>query len=202
MPALLEIDELRRELREKFPAAHRPAPLPEEPQTAFNLTFERGSINEVVSSQPNQGMALFISELLSQECDLPLALIDGRDSFDPGSHGNLKCRQLFWIRCREISQAIQCSDLLLRDGNLPLVLLDLHLTPARELKRLPMSTWHRLRNQAHESGTTLLALTPQPLLPSVKQRLTLTGNFSLDHLERQSPRLQFQEKSRAQRTAL
>lgn len=202
MSALLEIDELRRELREKFPAAHRPTPLPEEPHATSSLTFERGSINEVVSSQPNQGMALFISELLAQECDLPLALIDGRDSFDPGSHGNLKCQQLFWIRCREISQAIQCSDLLLRDGNLPLVLLDLHFTPTRELKRLPMSTWHRLRNQARESGTTLLALTSQPLLPSVKQRLTLTGNFSLDHLERQPPRLKFQEKSLAQRAAL
>ncbi|MEN8853885.1 MAG: hypothetical protein ABF333_02910 [Akkermansiaceae bacterium] len=186
-----QIADLRRQLQEKFPGAHRGF-AEEAEDLCFDpasLSLPSGSLNELVAPGLCSGASLMISELLEKERDLPLALIDGRDSFDPGSYGSEKCGRLFWIRCREAMQAIQCTDLLLRDGNLPLVLLDLHLTSERELRRIPSAIWHRFRAEARDSGAALLALTPRPCLPSPHSRFTLSSIFTLANIERESPTL-------------
>lgn len=190
--SVLQISDLRRQLREKFPVAHR-VPLPvEEPPEPQKLEFAAGQLSEIVASKPSSGISLLISELLDQPRDLPIALVDGRDHFDPASYGNEQCRRLIWLRCHKTQEALQCVDLLLRDGNLPLVLLDLHLVCERELRQIPTNLWHRLKTQARDSGAALLAMTPRPLIPSPHRRLILNGNFTLDHLELQTPTLQFQ----------
>jgi len=112
-----------------------------------------------------------------------LALIDGRDSFDPASYGPAACARLLWIRCHHADESLRCTDLLLRDGNLPLLVLDLQLNPAAELNAIPSSSWYRLRNLARQSGTTLLAFTPRPLIPAAALQLTLTNSHLLLHLE-------------------
>lgn len=189
--SVIQISDLRRQLREKFPAAHR-APVPVEIHEAQKLDFAGGYLSEVVASKATSGMSLIISELLEEERDLPIALIDGRDTFDPASYGNTSCRHLIWVRCHKTQQALQCADLLVRDGNLPLILLDLHLVCERELRQIPTNLWHRLKTQARDSGAALVALTPRPLVPSPHRRLLLGGQFSLAHLELQPPALQFQ----------
>lgn len=191
--SILQITDLRRQLREKFPAAHR-VPLPvEEPPQPQKLEFAAGQLSEIVASKPSSGISLLVSELLDGPRDLPIALVDGRDTFDPASYGNEQCRRLIWLRCHKTPQALQCADLLLRDGNLPLILLDLHLVCERELRQIPTNFWHRLKTQARDSGATLVAMTPRPLIPSPHRRLTLNGHFSLDHLELQTPTLTFQK---------
>ena len=191
--SVLQISDLRRQLREKFPAAHR-TPVPtenvSEPQ---KLEFAAGHLSEIVAPKPSSGISLIVSELLDEPRDLPIALVDGRDTFDPASYRNEQCRLLLWLRCHKTQQALQCVDLLLRDGNLPLVLLDLHLVCERELRQIPNNLWHRLKTQARDSGATLVAMTPRPLIPSPHRRLTLNGHFTLDHLELHPPTLQFQK---------
>ena len=190
--SVLQISDLRRQLREKFPAAHR-TPIPIEDFSELQkLEFADGHLSEIVAPKPSSGMSLIVSELLDEPRDLPIALVDGRDNFDPASYRNEQCRRLLWLRCHKTQQALQCVDLLLRDGNLPLVLLDLHLVCERELRQIPANLWHRLKTQARDSGTTLVAMTPRPLIPSPHRRLTLNGHFSLDQLELQAPTLQFQ----------
>jgi len=180
-------------MRKKFPAAHRHALLPEAipivAEEKTTLRFDPGTINEVVGTAPFQGMSLLISQLLAEERDLPLALVDGRDSFDPASHGNELCRKLFWIRCTETPQVIQATDLLLRDGNLPLILLDIHLVPARELGRIPDALWHRFRSEARESGSTLVVLSSKVIVTSAHTRHFIEEAFTLDHLEKSAPAL-------------
>lgn len=132
-------------------------------------------------------MSLLISQLLAEELDLPIALVDGRDSFDPASHGNVLCGRLFWIRCTETDQIIQATDLLLRDGNLPLILLDLHLVPAREISRIPDALWQRFRSEARESGSSLVVLSPKTLVTAAHTRHFIEGAFTLDHLEKSIP---------------
>ncbi len=203
--SLLQIEQLRRELREKFPAAHRPATSPSVPPspTAASKTvlaplqFSPGQLSEIISPHHSSGASLVISELLDEKRELPLAFIDGRDSFDPASYGNEKCRHLIWLRCAKTEQAIQAADLLLRDGNLPFVILDLHLVSERELRQIPSSFWHRLKIQARDSGCAMLAMTPRALVPTPHRRLTLSGHFSLQHLELQPPTLQLQLSSAA-----
>lgn len=190
--SLLQISDLRRQLREKFPAAHRDSKPAEAPLPPDKLEFAAGKLSEIVASKATSGMSLVISELLKSDRDLPLALVDGRDTFDPASYRNDHCCSLIWIRCHKTQQALQCADLLLRDGNLPLVLLDLHLVCERELRQIPTNLWHRFKTQARDSGASLVAMTPRPLIPSPHQRLNLNGQFTLDHLELKTPALHFQ----------
>ena len=204
----MDIAQLRQSLREKFPMAHR-APQPEEepvavfPETCA-LEFGSGTINEIVSTSGFLGMTLLISRLLEDERELPIALVDGQNSFDPESYGNDRCRNLLWIRCTETPQIISVTDLLLKDGNLPLVLLDLHLLPQREFSRIPSILWQRFRITARESGSSLVVLSPKPTVTAAHSRYFIEGSFTLEHLEKLIPgyRIIPEAQGRAKKTEL
>ena len=186
------------------------------PQTPWNFElatwhFPKGAITEISPADPSCGLSLIIAALLSETPEsgstdlppiasatgetqkhsstVPLVLIDARDRFDPASFTPEECARLLWLRCRDTTQAIRSADLLLRDGNLPFVLLDLSALPARELRRIPNSSWHRLRQLAQSTDTTFLALTPTPLIPRTTLRLTLTRQFTLHDLHLSRPEL-------------
>jgi hypothetical protein len=79
---------------------------------------------------------------------------------------------------------VKATDLLLRDGNLPLVLLDLQTMAPRQLGRIPMSTWHRFQRLVEMSGTALVVLTPQPIVEAARIRIALNAHWDLAVLKR------------------
>lgn len=188
--------------------AHRMPQLEEEAVEAFpescELEFGSGTINEIVCKDSSQGMSLLIASLLDEEREIPIAFIDGQDSFDPESYGNDRCRNLLWIRCTETQQIINVTDLLLKDGNLPLILMDLHLLPQREFSRIPSILWQRFRITARESGSSLLVLSPKSTVTAAHSRYFIEGSFTLDHLEKLMPsyRISADIQSRMRKTEL
>ncbi len=188
----LTLQDLRRQLREQFPEAHQSQASPAARPPATGLpAFPAGALSELSPDGPATGLSLVLAHLLEEPegtsedaCDLPLVLIDGQDSFDPASYGAASCTRLLWVRCTHAGESLRCADLLLRDGNLPFVVLDLQLNPLPELRRIPASSWYRLRTLARRSGTTLLAFTPRPLIACAALRLSLHSRFSLNDLER------------------
>lgn len=239
------VEQLRRQLREKFPAAHQ-APrgagsppggggtageargdLPHEAASRHLLDprdFPPGAITELSPGSPACGLSLLVTALLSAGSSSPalanttppphrntaplkhrptetpaLALIDARDRFDPASFTTGECSRLLWVRCRDARQAFQAGDLLLRDGNLPLVLLDLSSLPLREVRRIPSSHWHRLRQLAETTACSLVALTPSPIVPRTALRLELARPLGLADLERTRPELLGSLETRATR---
>jgi hypothetical protein len=121
------------------------------------------------------GAGLVVSGVLGEAArqGRAVALVDGADTFDPQDAGPERCRWLLWVRCHRLDEAVKAADLLARDGNLPVVLLDLQQAQATGLRRLPGSTWFRLRSVAATSGTLLLALTPEPSATCADLRVTL-----------------------------
>src|ERR1700681_2562653 len=89
----------------------------------------KSAITELSSSQVSAGSALLLHTLLqnAQRDGYFLALVDGRNSFDPQPLGNRRLRNLLWVRCTKALDAVKAADLILRDGNFPLVVLDLVL---------------------------------------------------------------------------
>ena len=151
MAASSKIIDLRNLLAERFPqpsyrTVRFTTGLPAIDQ-AIRGGLPKSAITELSSPNVSAGSALLLCALLqsAQRDGYFLALVDGRDSFDPQPLGNARLRNLLWVRCTKAFDAVKAADLLLRDGNFPLVVLDLVLNVPEELRKIPQTTWYRLQ---------------------------------------------------------
>jgi len=168
---------------------------------ALNGGLTKSAITELTSAHPSAGSASIVAALLQRACCARyfVALIDGRDSFDPQSIGATVLRHLLWVRCRKAAEAIQAADLLLRDGNFPLVILDLVLNPAGELRKIPQTNWYRLQRLVEFAPTAFLVLTRESIISSAQWKLVLENRWTLPQLDWEAAELQARWKLRVQR---
>lgn len=184
-------------LRARFPDAHAPQMAEEQPlrigvSCVESLNLSKGAITEVVAASASAGAGLLMSGLLQREsaCRELTALVDGSDAFDPWSIDASALERVLWVRCRHPNEAIRASDLLLRDGNIPLVILDLQLHAPRAVQSLPSSVWHRLRMLAEKSGAALCVFTSVCAVACARTRVRLEHRFDLmDQFEDRAPLL-------------
>jgi hypothetical protein len=193
MAACDKVIDLRNLLAERFP--HERAPVSTRLVTGLNFLDQasagglpKGGITELISPQISAGSASLISVLLqaAQRDQYFLALIDGRDSFDPQPLGNSCLRHLLWVRCSKAFEAIKAADLLLRDGNFPLVIVDLVLNPANELRKIPQTSWYRLQRLAEPASTAFLVLSRQSMVGSAQLKLILENQWTLRDFEEEN----------------
>lgn len=151
---------------------------------AIDGGLRKGIITECISPAPSAGSASLIAQLLlaAQRERYFLALIDGRDSFDPQPLAPTLLRHLLWIRCRHGLEAVKAADFLLRDGNFPLLILDLVLNDARELRKIPASSWYRLQRLVEPAPVALLVLTRCNLIASAAVKFVLENSWQLSDL--------------------
>lgn len=190
MAASGSIVDLRKLLAERFPQSFisRHARLPTGIATLDELTaggLPKSAITELTSPRVSAGSAALIHALLdhAQRSGSFLALVDGRDSFDPTAAGDARLRHLLWVRCHQPTEAVKATDLLLRDGNFPLVLLDLVLNAPEELRRIPQTSWYRLQRLVEGTSVALLVLTRRSLISSAQLKLVLDNQWQLGDLE-------------------
>jgi len=193
MAAAHSVVDLRRLLAERFPQAIPPAPgsVPTGLPALDEMSgggLPKSAITELISPDPSAGSASLIQALLlnAQQQNDFIALIDGRDSFDPGSAGNECLRHLLWVRCQKAFDAVKAADLLLRDGNFPVVIVDLVLNPAEELRKIPATSWYRLQRLVEAVPTACLILTRRGLVSSAQLKLVLDHRWTLRALEEEN----------------
>lgn len=150
-----------------------------------------GALTEVVCAAPSCGGQLLLGELLhaTRRERGRVALVDGHDSFDPQSWPEDWLRHLVWARCRDTAMALRAADILTRDANLQLVMIDLRRAPAVELRRTPASFWYRLQRSAEPSDLALVVFTPRAQVPSARLRLQLERSHAFAALETERPQL-------------
>ncbi len=122
---------------------------------------------------------LALMEGIGETVRTSVALVDGGDGFDPAFISSAARQRLLWVRCKEPMMAAKAADLLLRDGNLPRVLMDLQLCQTQAVRSLPLQVWHRLRLQAEKSGVALCVFTPCQVVASARTRVVLERSFTL-----------------------
>jgi hypothetical protein len=197
MVARGKIVDLRKLLAERFP--HTPVPAATR-RLSTGLSFldqaiggglPKGAITELISAQISAGSASLIHALLQathrNRCFL--ALIDGRDSFDPSSSGrpgNGCLSYLLWVRCTKALEAIKAADLLLRDGNFPLVIVDLVLNAPEELREIPQTSWYRLQRLVESAPTACLVLTRLGMVSSAQLKIVLENSWTLESFEEEN----------------
>jgi recA bacterial DNA recombination protein len=145
----------------------------------------KGAITELTTPQISAGSASLIQALLqtANRDHFFLALIDGRDSFDPQPLGNALLHNLFWVRCTTALKTIKAADLLLRDGNFPLVIVDLVLNPSEDLK-IPQTTWYRLQRLVEPTSTACLVLTRRSMVSSAQLKIVLKNSWTLETFQK------------------
>ncbi len=150
----------------------------------------RGALAEVVAEQHGCGSTLLMTALIHRALSENkfVAVIDGQDSLDVTQLGEDLSR-LLWVRCRSSEEALKAADLLLRDGNLPLVLLDLVSNPAAQLRKISATTWYRFQRLLEQTSAVCVVMTPRVMVAPAQARVTLRSRFSLSALEREPQEL-------------
>jgi hypothetical protein len=188
-----KIVDLRKLLAERFP---HPAPPPvsilptglQFLDQTIGGGFPQSAITELIAPKLSAGSASLIHALLrsAQRDNHFVALIDGADSFDPGSSDNAALQHLLWVRCRKAFDAIKAADFLLRDGNFPLVIVDLVLNAPDELRKIPQTSWYRLQRLAEAVPTACLVMNRQSIVASAQLKIVLENSWTLADLEKQN----------------
>jgi len=193
MAASGKIVDLRKLLAERFPQP----PFSVVTRLVTGLSFvdqtiggglPKGAITELISPQISAGSASFIQALLqaAHRDRYFLALIDGRDSFDPSALSeldNARLRNLLWVRCSKALEAVKAADLLLRDGNFPLLIMDLVFNSPEELRKIPQTTWYRFQRLVESAPTACLVLSRHGMVSSAQFKIVLENSWSLETFE-------------------
>lgn len=190
------IVELRQLLSSRFPGVKMSAEAPQRIakrwttgiarlDEALEGGFPKGAITEIISVGTASGSALLIGSLLERARTSGewLALVDAMDCFDPTTLENELLERLLWVRCKNAKEAIKSADMLLHDGTLSLVMVDLLFAPTIQLRKTPSSTWFRLQRILEHNATALVVLTPEHMISNAAARISLERRFSLDALD-------------------
>lgn len=170
---------LRQLLAARFPSASRPAgrALPTGIAAIDDAAggLPLGAVAELVCAAPSCGGQLALAQLLAvtRAGRQRVALVESADEFDPASFAPDLLAHLVWVRARGAVEALAAADLLVRDANFALVVLDLRAAPEAALRRVPAPTWYRFQRAVEPAELALLVLTPRPLVASAQLRLVL-----------------------------
>jgi hypothetical protein len=193
MVASGSIVDLRKLLAERFP--QRTTPAASLLRTGIAALDEasggglrQGAITEAITPRISAGSASLIHALLQSAWrdQYFIALIDGRDSFDPCVVDNACLQHLLWVRCTNVLEAIKAADLLLRDGNFPFVIVDLVLNAPKELRKIPQTSWYRLQRLAENVPTACLVLSRRSMVSSAQLKLVLENSWALKDLDEEN----------------
>ncbi len=174
---------LRRMLAEKFPAVEQKPggflPTGLASLDAAEGGLRRASVTEF--SGTSGARALFRHAMLLAVCRAQCfaALVDAGRSFAPEDCPADALARLLVVLCADEVQAVKATDLLLRDGNLSLVMLDFQNVPPAQLRRIPGNTWHRFQRLAEQTAAAFVVLTPEPCVEAAQVRIAGSGDFSL-----------------------
>jgi hypothetical protein len=188
MPLSPKIIELRKILAERYPQQTGTqslctptgwAPL----DSLLGGGLPKGAITQLLIPNISSGGAIVLHEIIEAMHDASqyVALIDGQDCFEPFVDHPL----LLWIRCHNVAQALKATDLILRDGNLPLTILDFKQNSDRELRKIPGPTWYRFQRISEENKTSLLIITRHPIASSSHVTISMTHQLYIDDLSSQ-----------------
>jgi hypothetical protein len=123
--------------------------------------FPRGSLTEIYGPPCSGRTSLLVSALASRTAAPEVcALVDARDAFDPTSAeaAGVKLKNLLWVRCRNVDQALRATDLLIQGGGFGMIALDFGDTPAKVVRYVPLQVWFRFRRAVESTPTILVVL--------------------------------------------
>ena len=94
-----------------------------------------------------------------------------------------------WTRCDSGEQALKAADVLVRDENFQLVVIDLRQLSKRALQQIPQGHWYRLQRINSNQSSTLVVATPAPMIAAAHMRVEIQAKFDMNSFHTQRPHL-------------
>src|ERR1700723_1847920 len=121
----------------------------------------RGGLTEICGPPCSGRTSLLVSALASRTAQAEVcALVDGRDAFDPhaAAGAGVGLKQLLWVRCRNIEQALRSTDLLFPGGGFGMIAVDLSDILPATVRHVPLNAWFRFRRAVEDTPTILMLI--------------------------------------------
>ncbi len=121
----------------------------------------RGCLTEIFGGAGSGRTSLLLAALAARTREGEVcALVDGRDAFAPAAAltAGVNLRQLLWVRCKNIEQALRATDLLIQGGGFGLIALDLSDVAPRVVRQVQLNVWFRFRRAVEGTATILFLL--------------------------------------------
>lgn len=148
------------------------------------LEFPAGMVSEVVGVGAGWVVAGLMARMEEEPGVPELVLVDGADGFDPASFSGSECARVLWVRCRKSAlEMVKAADWVVRDGNVPLVLVDATGLDPKELAGVPSAAWWRLKQGAERTGCRLVVVAANRLVPSAGRRWKVAAGLGLEDFE-------------------
>ncbi len=179
-----QLAQLRSLVAARFPAAMQASFLGSSITVNETVKLRPGKLVEIVSSDQSAGAGLLMLHL-AQQTQGPLAWVDAADGLDLASLPLELRQRVLWLRAQGMKDSLKATDMLLRDGNLQTVFLDLRLVPERQLHGLPSSIWHRLRMLAEKAHVSVVVFSPLQMVGCAAARWSVKGRFDLNSLQQE-----------------
>ena len=170
-------------LAEKFPATkQKPGGI--FPRGLAGIDAAEGGVRRAALTEfsgTSGAGALFLHALLGAVCREKCfaALVDAARTFEPDSCPAAALAHLLVVFCADAMQAVKATDILLRDGNLSVVMLDFQSVPLSQLKHIPANTWHRFQRLAEQTTAAIIVLTRQPMIEAAQVRIAGASRWTL-----------------------
>lgn len=149
-----------------------------------------GEVTEVCGALGGTGLLMDHLLEASRAAGWLGAWVDAGDSLEVEDWDPEALGRIVWMRCRDALMALKGADLLLRDGNLSWVTLDLQAVSPKALRRIPGQHWHRFHRLVEHRGNALLVLTPSPMVEGAKVRVLSRASMKLEILHQPRRELQ------------
>lgn len=141
-----------------------------------------GEVTEICGSLGGTGLVMDRLLEASAAAGWLGAWVDAGDALEIEDWNAFALRRMLWVRCRNPLMALKSADLLLRDGNLSWVALDLQAVSETALRRISGQHWHRFHRLVANRGNALLVLSPSPMVEGAKVRVLSRQPWTLESL--------------------
>jgi hypothetical protein len=167
MNAALSRTEIRTSLNERFGndlTIREESPSEVLPSGIAGIDIPRGTLTEIWGP-PSSGRNSSLYGVFARTTRRPefCALIDASGGFDPLSATNagIYLPHLLWLRCANAEKALKAADLVVHAGGFGVVAMDLAGVPSRDVRRISLASWFRLRHAVEKTPTALIVISDE-----------------------------------------
>lgn len=144
-----------------------------------------GTLCEIIAPRQSCGGQTVLRHLLqvARKRRVYAALVDLGPTFDPQTVCCRTLESLLWVQCKTVKTSLQAADIIARDENLPLLLLDLRASDTVASRGIPHTAWYRFQRAVEKTSTITILFANQPVSAASRFRWEASARLQLSDLD-------------------